>query len=628
MDPLVCPFAELQQLVKSLLKTLVLVDATVPMHRLWRLSADIKMAVVRYGSWVDQQTGGTGQEPEDYSPDLLADLSALVDCEVPAIVEKAVHFMSMSEQSSTTCQELLLGNVVNVLAVLQLQRSRGAPHVVLQPRLIRAVLGFSGRLGSLDLEQTEVFVALLTRMTVWLSVEDARLQLVSPALFSELCDMVSHIFQLCREPPSDLLCSLLVTIMLLRHTQFTMPRPRLNLHVRRTLDASHHACLSAGRLVIVALSRRSSSVLAPCLHPLFAGLLSMEMTMCAVPPCVRTVPGDSEYIRALFKVSAKHPELAACKIVTRRMQMHTFAPVDDEEASIWITTISGCLRRTLQRMQERRPLTLLLPEAEAASMAIQELFIAESTFEPHRPWLGLSKFMDGLSMKGGVLGLEALLRSTGFIQTVNETTDATFLVTPFAALQLMFSRESMTLADMPFPQLLSLAITARKLVLSVSHSALQPFATILVQAIMEVLGKLDTQDRSIHLHEHRHRMYLVLATTLQPILRIMHGHVDIDPVWHLELLHPVPDCDADPVLWQGVVEDFAAGHDARLLPKCGNLECVNMASALDSLLKTRRCSGCRRISYCSNECQQSDWGFKGCRHGRVCGKGWWSASES
>lgn len=58
--------------------------------------------------------------------------------------------------------------------------------------------------------------------------------------------------------------------------------------------------------------------------------------------------------------------------------------------------------------------------------------------------------------------------------------------------------------------------------------------------------------------------------------------------------------------------------DSIFLNGCCNLGCTNLASVSEAVLPTQLCAGCRRMRYCSVECQQAAW--LGGRHSSWCGK--------
>lgn len=72
-------------------------------------------------------------------------------------------------------------------------------------------------------------------------------------------------------------------------------------------------------------------------------------------------------------------------------------------------------------------------------------------------------------------------------------------------------------------------------------------------------------------------------------------------------------------LWDGFAR---ASFHGRLLPGCSHLRCTSLAGVSEAALHTQLCSGCRRVRYCSRECQRAAWVGGG--HGLVCGKGEWA----
>lgn len=76
-----------------------------------------------------------------------------------------------------------------------------------------------------------------------------------------------------------------------------------------------------------------------------------------------------------------------------------------------------------------------------------------------------------------------------------------------------------------------------------------------------------------------------------------------------------------------VWDEFALQHfHGRLLPGCSYLACTNLQGVSERALDTWLCSGCRRLRYCSVECQKAAWVKGG--HSEVCGRGRWAASAT
>lgn len=620
------PLPDLRQLrenINSLSKQVdLLMISPRPLPKLWDLVMSIRGTAERFDVWNAVNEKREGQV--SYAPDLQECLDSLLASTIPAFVEKASHLLELLQTNAAarSCRSpslvsILVGSMLNVMSIAC---TRYHCLTRLNARLIFAVIRFGQWLGPLDLEQSLLFVGLVRRMLEWVSQEDSRLETITPITFSMLVDTASRVCDMCRAAPCDLMCRWLIMIVLVRSTLYTMPRIRCA-HVRRTLEASHAAFQRVGRLVIIALASRDAAiplgdtVSDVTLRELFSTILVLETK--PLPDAVMA-PACSRYIRALYKLSARYPELAATKIVLRHLIMSPRSLMSADEVSIWTSTVAVCMRRIAQSMRERRPLTLLLPEAEAASMAVQAAVAADFCDEEISDHLGFARLSDLLSLRGSVMGLEALLRGTGTLLAVRQS-NGSLLLTPFTIMQLILARKDPP--TLPFPEMLSLAVTARKLLLYASDGIL-PIASSLEFKMADVMELLHPTVWPGD-HDH-HRMYLILAVCLQTVVRFMRA-AGVPSEHNLpEVQQQVPDCDADPARWQGVTEEFGMSHDgARLLPGCGNLACPNLDRALDSLVQTKLCGGCRRVGYCCVECQRTDWGVRGCSHGRVCGRGWW-----
>lgn len=65
------------------------------------------------------------------------------------------------------------------------------------------------------------------------------------------------------------------------------------------------------------------------------------------------------------------------------------------------------------------------------------------------------------------------------------------------------------------------------------------------------------------------------------------------------------------------LERYAISHfHGRLLPGCCFLGCTNLDGVSEAALKTKLCGGCRRVRYCSVECQKAAWVNGG--HRKLC----------
>lgn len=61
-------------------------------------------------------------------------------------------------------------------------------------------------------------------------------------------------------------------------------------------------------------------------------------------------------------------------------------------------------------------------------------------------------------------------------------------------------------------------------------------------------------------------------------------------------------------VWMCVLQGFALDTiHGRPAPGCCNAFCTNLTGASEASLPTKLCSGCRRVRYCSVQCQKSGW---------------------
>lgn len=179
----------------------------------------------------------------------------------------------------------------------------------------------------------------------------------------------------------------------------------------------------------------------------------------------------------------------------------------------------------------------------------------------------------------------------------------------------------------------SLMITIRKLILIILERQPGPAAgstrladwnwppvQFLVQNLFTIML---VTDESLECSAESFRMYFVVGTTLQPLVRKLLHHRSATDVMGMfqqcTARHPIPDCDLTPDAWEMCIGDYTRRYEGRLLLGCCYLGCKNLSGPLDCILPTLLCSGCRRVRYCSEGCHRGDWASGG--HSLVCGLG-------
>lgn len=574
--------------------------------------------------------------------DLIAsmeDFAIMMPCFVEQITSSAISDEPLTASIAFEC--LVCG-----LRMLVLEKRDWPPSRKVGPRLLTGLLTFFR--ASLTDQQPLIplharyLITLLGDIVSWLKGLDRYMLNIPATMFADIyvlaCQVVCNQPQTTLQPvetPTGLL------LLVVCRSNLMPQSPEAEAHVTDMMRASRTVAWTLARMAVVVLARTptssscTSGSYPPChsVAAFFRVLFDMEID----GTC------DATFVRALYKCSARHPCSAAfCNsVVLRRISrtMH-MRLMSSDDVSIWGCVMTRCLQRTHDWMRRGLPMSQLFPESYAMSMAMYAAMSADPANAPMDCDMpGFKKFSCGLAMKGSVQALEALFRGTG----VRRLPDPTFLVAQFSALRLIL----MTSADgvhLPFEEILGLVVTAHKLtgmfIRSVgddwgdlaypadtlAHSIISVLeAVILTSADGEfAVTSADGEFADTPLDSDRMQTYLIVAVTLQPVLRRL--RVTAHSGWgavHLRAkrLLPMPDCDRKPERWTALAEDF----ERRLLPGCGNLDCDNIAAVLDCMVKTKLCSTCRRVRYCSQKCQKADWRKGG--HGRVCGRGWWCGEQ-
>lgn len=431
------------------------------------------------------------------------------------------------------------------------------------------------------------------------------------------------------------------------------------LNTRIFRDSSIPRCLMT---FVVAWHDLMSNVPSEILHDprpaLQAGTLAVvAMTRCNVPETCETLKffcilaqlhrhetqptaDVALFVHCLLACSEKYPAVSdACSFVVMQ-QLKQCSDLKYASVSSWGCAVTACMKRTLSYMQGGLPLVQLNLERKMLSYATQAAVVAWRSRSLHGPGArteeeeeeedvdldGLETLLVGLSLPGSVSGIEALLRSA----RVGDDPGHLAVVAALSSMKLILARPHPH--SNPWAQIQSLTVTMRKLMLCmmVHNGAHVDWASRrtewLARTMIRLLGALVVH---VPANPHSHRMYIIMAVTLQPLLKnVLRFNVPAGQriLWDLQLVSghfPMPpDLVKTPQLWSSCVEAYMLLHGRRLLHGCGSLQCVNLTGTLDSLLPTLLCMGCRRSRYCSKECQRLDWVEGG--HGRVCGTGAWA----
>lgn len=97
-----------------------------------------------------------------------------------------------------------------------------------------------------------------------------------------------------------------------------------------------------------------------------------------------------------------------------------------------------------------------------------------------------------------------------------------------------------------------------------------------------------------------------IQSVLKPLLSGVFGDDDLS-------VKQVPCMNLQALLWSDFYADMGVCPSVR---KCGNFACANKYGCSESALPSLLCSGCRKVRYCSMQCQQNSW--INCGHKEKC----------
>lgn len=423
-------------------------------------------------------------------------------------------------------------------------------------------------------------------------------------------------------------------------------------HIQRILSNSEAACAEAARLGIVALTTSAllSESWTPHIQPfLDCGelLLASNRVILSDLRCAAR-SRDATLINSLITVGRMYPGIANGSRLIYRLT-RTKSHFTSGEAAVQHSGLYSCVTRANEILQRRKQLVKdAVTSTSTADAAAKEptshlrfelLTLLECTMrvsvwisrdKPGPLTPGLSKLVKEVHMPGILTLLEEFARgadTTSFWQCMMHISSLYEMITYERTSSNSSSSSDATLLNHTFR--LSAAITARKLILrmvgtSPIHAGWVGEETHRMAAnMLETLHNNVTESTR---HSRSHQIYTITGVTLRTLLVkcvAPHGVVWCDDcLQHLNQEHSIIDLDCvqKPALWSSCVETCASlFNGTRLLPRCGHIGCINLDGVMDAGLKTLLCSGCRRTSYCSVECQRADWVVGG--HRKICGKG-------
>lgn len=589
------------------------------------LSARIVTSVTKYTSCVSQFRRQQQQSAE-IDPDLVVHLGQLVDTTLPTFVEslatlmRRLHILSTAHPTSPMLCQIMFRTIMSTMCMLSLDDIAWPPYRKINPRLMRAVLEFTRWMSPPLLSQAENIASLMAKFVFWMTSPEERILHISPDMLAHACGLARNV---CRHvlkthdilPQHCLSTALMILLVSRRNLVLTDGGADMEIdeHIREMLQGSFSDAIGAARLTVLTLSRSPS---APAMTPppcdvimeFFPTLWGLEESRAQTAE----TRGDAEYVRALLACAKRYPSsTASCMaIVAGRLRESSPEVMTSDDLSIWASILSVCIRTPLaSAVLERNLVAFTLNSAVAAA-----------SFGDNE--MGMHVLCRGVAMKGSMTGLEMLLRRTHLAG--GPCAPSSFLMAPYSAMLLTLVSGGVP----PFAQMLSLSVTARKclqLPILMDQLGALPACTLALSMI-SLMGDLMSSPfpgGAIPNHRPRHQLFLVVALTLQSVMRNLDAsEARITPM--VRRMPQVADCESDAALWSGVVEGFGRRHGLRLMHNCGSLACTNMTGPVDCLLDCLLCSGCRRTRYCSVECQRRDWAKGG--HREVCGRGWWNAS--
>lgn len=599
---------------------------------LWALCNDIRrvttqydIAVTRVPSWQPESPGAA---------EVLREVEAYARETFPALLAHVAHTL-VSSHTLDRFAKLMYRCLMQASWVLQLHHSDTWPPCLKRcPKLAAGVCELSRHLGGLaaneGLVAFETALELCASVVYRIMLDDGADAPISRPMLERVCASASAATDLVLRntlvlPPDSSIPRCLTTFVVAWHD---LPEQQ-----QQQLSTTPSSDQQSSSDPVVAVAMQAVTATARCDVPETCELLKFFSCLAQLHRNdMRPADDLAGFSRSLLTCVRKYPVTTdACTFVLMQRLRQCF-DMRRDAVSVWGCAITACLRRSLVQMRMSSvppPRSTLSLERKMLAYATQAAVVASHGGPVGGDLAGFRTLVVGLSMPGAVAGFEALLRGA----LPEEDPGHLAVVAALSIMKLILTHGTAARVAASGTQLLGLAVTTRKLTLCMI-SQNDPDVDWgsqrtewLVDTFIRVMGTLVA--RTCAGDADSHRMYVLAAVTLQPLMRnVMRFNADAGRrvqarLRGLDVRFPLPpDVVSDPTRWSCCAEAFVTVHGQRLLRGCGSLACVNLAGTLDSMLETSLCTGCRRTRYCGAACQRADWGTGG--HGRVCGRGMWA----
>lgn len=536
-------------------------------------------------------------------------------------IQLEVILQSMSELDRKGCSDFptFLQSVLKLLNIEGLHWPPLEPissDTVIQ---LAAAIRFSGQIAVLP-ESTDAALAMIAHSLM----TECDVQTIPQDLLQQLFQVA---FLLCNRTMNPS-ASFIVNITQLFTLWHGLGRQQ---HFRQMVDTSRTAAVQTGRVLIQRLSQdaASTSALQCYVIRFLASQVSMHLPKMQLQK-------NAAFVWALHRCAEKYPGAAGVCIQLMQEQLSTaHAAPSETEVKTLRNTFRYCLQHIQAHLHEQQlsthtgnsfpqPFPHQLNKPETVNRLLLSTGVLLSAKSP--------ALLELISQPGVICGLEALAREFHMDgKHIHGHLMAAYTAIGASLRNSSSSSSSGSNGNLTIPErlTLSLARTLHKqiLVLDVRSKHL-PEAEDLAQCMTKILD-LTFEDRGSRAYHHQ--LYTLVGVTLRQLVKASmdDDHIHVIPAiqaW-IPQLRPIPDVEANPASWVGHVEACASSFRGRhLLVSCGNVTCSRLSGPLDIALATRLCSGCRRVRYCSVDCQDNDWVRY--RHAGVCGNGSWMVSTA
>lgn len=344
----------------------------------------------------------------------------------------------------------------------------------------------------------------------------------------------------------------------------------------------------------------------------------MNQVASQVPPQAFTVVTLTRFVRSIHTCSQAYSDLSPVlvRLLIKTHHYSLVAPTPDALVACRVT-LDLCMSRARSWMQHsvvRGSTHMQQYRMCRSDLATVAGIIIETKILNGSYWVrgveGRDQLTEDFTTTAFINGLEAMLRSVDLQQGVGGCIHATCWVISAVLAKAVITAHQ-------YRAIFSLFTTMRKVFASAAASG----AKSTVLGLILVYDTLQATSAAVSAHE-KFRFQVITKLCLQPLFVALEG--DADPMWSAiarecaNSLPRVPDCVVQPRDWSEPAHAYMLRFPGRgrLLSGCGSPWCSNLCGLLDHLLPRKLCAGCRRVRYCSVDCQRRDWVTGG--HSGVC----------